>query len=222
MVKVKVKRTLVQALRLCAGRTAHRWSRSIALPFHDHGTRRGEGLASRPGRSFTPGKDPVPIAQETVWAPGPVWTSAENLVPTGIRSPDRPTRSQSLYRLCYPAYKKYGALLKWNRQGKSELFRVKSVPVTVRPIQVSHKLVWDGTRDCTVQDCWLTTSDVVQLPISKSLLVLLSYKQAYFKKYSVTTWKCTCLGLLVLRCQYFKECLIFHVSHSLCLHLLNK
>ena len=37
----KVKVTLVQALRLCTGRTAHRGSRVIALPFHDHGTRRG-------------------------------------------------------------------------------------------------------------------------------------------------------------------------------------
>ena len=36
-----VKCTLVQALRLCAGRTAHRGSRGIALPFGDHGTRRG-------------------------------------------------------------------------------------------------------------------------------------------------------------------------------------
>jgi len=26
-----------------------------------------------------PGKDPVPIVQEAGWAPGPVWTGAENL-----------------------------------------------------------------------------------------------------------------------------------------------
>ena len=51
-----VKCTLVQALRLCAGRTVHRGSRGIALPFHDHGTRRGEGSGSRPGRSLLPGK----------------------------------------------------------------------------------------------------------------------------------------------------------------------
>ena len=37
-------------------------------------------------------------------APWPVWTGAENLVPTGIRTPDRPARSQWLYRLRYPAY----------------------------------------------------------------------------------------------------------------------
>jgi hypothetical protein len=51
----------------------------------------------------TPGKDPVPIVQEAGWAPGSVWTCAENLAPTRIRSPDRPARSQSLYRLSYPA-----------------------------------------------------------------------------------------------------------------------
>jgi hypothetical protein len=37
----KVKVTLVQALRLCTGRMAHRGSRGIALLFYDRGTRRG-------------------------------------------------------------------------------------------------------------------------------------------------------------------------------------
>ena len=48
-----------------------------------------------------PEKDPVPVVQEAGWASGPVWTGA---APTGIRSPDRPARRQSLYRLRYPAY----------------------------------------------------------------------------------------------------------------------
>jgi hypothetical protein len=42
---------------------------------------------------FTLGNEPVPIVQEAGWAPGLVWTVAENLAPTGIRSPDRPARS---------------------------------------------------------------------------------------------------------------------------------
>ena len=46
----------------------------------------GEWSAARPGRTLPPGKDPVPILHEAGWAPGPVWTGAENLVPTGIRS----------------------------------------------------------------------------------------------------------------------------------------
>ena len=41
MEKVKVKRTLLQALRLCTGLTAHRGSRGIAILFLDHGTRSG-------------------------------------------------------------------------------------------------------------------------------------------------------------------------------------
>ena len=97
----KVKCTLVQALRLCTDRTAHRGSRGIALPFHDHGTRRGWGVSVTPRPLFTPGKDPVPAR----WAPGPVWTGEENLTPIGIRSTDRPTSSLSLYRLRYPAHK---------------------------------------------------------------------------------------------------------------------
>jgi hypothetical protein len=52
---------------------------------------------SLPGR-LTPRKVPVP----NMWSPGPVWTGTENIAPTGIRSPDRPGRSKSLYRLSYP------------------------------------------------------------------------------------------------------------------------
>ena len=55
--KVKLKCTPLQALRLCTGRTAHRGSRGIDLLFHDNGTRRGEGSASRPGR-FLPRERP--------------------------------------------------------------------------------------------------------------------------------------------------------------------
>jgi hypothetical protein len=76
--------------------------RGIDLPFRDLGARRGGWSAPRPGR-FTPGKNPVPIVQEAGWAPGPVWTGAKNRTPIGIRSPDRPARGQSLYRLSYPA-----------------------------------------------------------------------------------------------------------------------
>ena len=32
---------------------------------------------------------------------GPVWTGVENLASTGIRSPDRPARSESLYGVSY-------------------------------------------------------------------------------------------------------------------------
>jgi hypothetical protein len=36
---------------------------------------------------------------EAGWAPGAFWTGAESLAHTGIRSPDLPACSESLYRL---------------------------------------------------------------------------------------------------------------------------
>ena len=51
-------------------------------------------------------KDPVPIVQEAGWAPGPVWTGAENLAPTGIRSTDLPSRS-SVAELSWPLSTSY-------------------------------------------------------------------------------------------------------------------
>jgi hypothetical protein len=54
-------------------------------------------------RPFNPWEtDPVPTVQEAGMRPGPVWTGAENLIPTGIRSADCPAHKGSLYRLRYP------------------------------------------------------------------------------------------------------------------------
>ena len=44
----------------------------------------GDGSASIRGHFITPWKDPVPIVQETGWAPGQVWTGAENSAPPGF------------------------------------------------------------------------------------------------------------------------------------------
>ena len=37
------------------------------------------GWLTPPPGCFTPGKDPVPTAWETGWAPSPLWTGVENL-----------------------------------------------------------------------------------------------------------------------------------------------
>ena len=51
--------------------------------------------------ALLPGKTRFLLYRRLGWAPEPVWTGAENLAPTGIRSLDRPVRSKSLYRLSY-------------------------------------------------------------------------------------------------------------------------
>ena len=82
---------------------AQKVGRGIALLSHDRGTRRGWVVSSMPRPHFTPGIDPVPILQETGWAPGPVWTGGKSR-PHRDSIPDRPDRSHSLYRQRYPAH----------------------------------------------------------------------------------------------------------------------
>ena len=57
----KLKGTLVQALRLCKGRTVHSGSRGIALPFHDHVTRRGWEVIVKPRPLLPRGKTRYPL-----------------------------------------------------------------------------------------------------------------------------------------------------------------
>ena len=66
----------------------------------------GMGVRRHTSVALPPGKDPVPIVQEVGWASEPFWRGAENLASTGIRSSDRPARSQSLYRPRYTAHNK--------------------------------------------------------------------------------------------------------------------
>ena len=79
-------------------------SRGTALLFLGHRHSRWGGGQPHASAASTPGKASVPIVQEAGWAPGPVWTGAENLAPTGIEFPGRPARSQLQYRLSYPAH----------------------------------------------------------------------------------------------------------------------
>jgi len=50
----------------------------------------------------SPGKTRYPLYRRLGGPPGAVGMGVGNLVLTGIRSTDRPARSESLYRLCYP------------------------------------------------------------------------------------------------------------------------
>ena len=74
--------------------------RGIALVFHDHGTRRRRVVNSTPPPYFTPGKDPVPTAQEAGWVSGPVWMGGKS-PPPGFDPQTIQPVAQSLYRLSY-------------------------------------------------------------------------------------------------------------------------
>ena len=101
--KVKVKVTLVQALRLCTGRTAHRGSRGIALLFHDQRYKKGvRGQRHAPAALYPPGKTRYLLYRRLGGPQGRSGQVRKISPPTGIRSTDRPARSQSLHLLSYP------------------------------------------------------------------------------------------------------------------------
>jgi hypothetical protein len=63
-----------------------------------------EWSAARPGRSLLPGNTRHPLYRGLDGPQGRFGQMRKISPPTGIRSPDRPARSQSLYRLSYRAH----------------------------------------------------------------------------------------------------------------------
>jgi len=131
-----------------------------------NGIRRGWGVSVKPRPLFTPGKDLVPIVQEADWAPGPVWTGADNLAPTGIRSPDRPARSQSLYRPRYLAHENgKESSLSAHANGINELYIAQCMwRVTVHVVSEYPFCVYSSGRMtgwllnlCPICLCWTFT-----------------------------------------------------------------
>ena len=81
--KVKIKVTLVQALRLCTGHTARRGITGIALHFHDHGTTRGWAVSVTP-RSLPPGKSRYPLYRRLGGPQGRSGQVRKNSPPSGF------------------------------------------------------------------------------------------------------------------------------------------
>ena len=70
---------------------------------------RGGGLSTPCPGFFTPGNNAVAIIWEAGWPPGQVWTCAENLDSTGIRSPYR--AALSVLMVCSPYQ-----ILRWSNR----------------------------------------------------------------------------------------------------------
>ena len=95
-------------------------------------------FSSKPRPHFTPGKDLVPILQEAGWATGPVWTGGKSR-PHQDSIPDRPARSQSLYRLSYPAHKiRHGMLKRARTRGEIPHIYL-NIPTEKNPTQCTDR-----------------------------------------------------------------------------------
>jgi hypothetical protein len=98
----------------------------------------GEGSASRPGHFLPPGKTRYPLYRRLNRPQG--WSGQVRKIssPTGIRSPHRPARSQSLYRLRYRA-----------RLGTCWLLKIESKACLLRDLETNKMqdnitLHWPG------------------------------------------------------------------------------
>ena len=94
--QVKAKCTLVQALRLCTGCTAQRGSRGIAVLFHDQRHQKGVSGQCQSPAALYPRERPGTHCTGDLVGPRAGLERCGKSRPTGIRSPDRPARSQSL------------------------------------------------------------------------------------------------------------------------------
>jgi hypothetical protein len=72
---------------------AQRGYRGMDLIILNLGARWAWVVSATPRPLYELESAPVSIVKEAGWAPGPVWTGAENLAHTEIRSPDRPAGS---------------------------------------------------------------------------------------------------------------------------------
>jgi len=176
----KVKYNLLQALKLCTGHTAHRGSKSIALLFLDHGTRRGWGVSVTPRPICTSGKEPVPIVQEAGW----VWTGAENLAPTGIRSPDPPARRQSLYQLSYPSQTKYYRTLRSQKSDHFSLFTI-TVGAGLRSLHFVHLIL----MSCIPHNLWRCSTKHFPPSVAHSLRTSCEKNQLCYKCQGFLAWQ---------------------------------
>ena len=78
------------------GPERERERRGIAYSFSNLGARWGWVVNAKPRMLYPRERHLVPIVQEVGWAPKAVWKGAENVAVPGVRSPDRPARSESI------------------------------------------------------------------------------------------------------------------------------
>jgi len=139
-------------------------------------TRRGWGVSVTPRPLFTPGKDSVPLLQEAEWAPGPIWTGAENLAPTGIRSPDRPVHIQSLSWLRCPVH-----IRKWWWDSN-----YNTINITFLPSRSVRRSLHFANFYCY----WHTSYEIISSSqILSNCYTFLRFIYIYFYIYMYTFWR---------------------------------
>ena len=117
----------------------------------------GEWSAARPDRTLPPRRTRCPLYRRLGgWAPGPVWTGEESR-PHRDSIPDRPARSQSLYRLSYRAHVIITIKLTYNSR---PIIQIKFSPAfcKLNTRALSHNMFSSSFRNCPSARCVLAAS----------------------------------------------------------------
>jgi hypothetical protein len=134
--------------------------------------------------AFTAGKDPVPIVQETGWAPG---IGAKNLAPTRIQSPDLPARSRLVYQLRYPG--PWWSRICWFVLSPSEENRTISQNI----------MFWRNWDDGSVQKF----DGSVQKCVIKYFYMIVIHFQTWFLSSAATSQKLILSWTELYYCSYY-------------------
>jgi hypothetical protein len=105
-----------------------------------NGTRSCKGVSVTPRPLFTPRKNPVPNVQKAVWAPGPVWTGAEDIAPPGfdLRTV-QPVASHYTNSATRPT-REFTFLSKFRENKLGNNLRLRRVPVTTVAMEEHQEL----------------------------------------------------------------------------------
>jgi hypothetical protein len=119
-----------------------------------------EGSASRPGRSLPQGKTRYPLYRRLGGPQGRSAQVRKILSPTGIRSPDLPVRSQSLYRLGYPARARHIKVIVRRKVSRVHAREVYKVSGGTDPLflKIDTKCTENGQPHAPKQFCLRQTS----------------------------------------------------------------
>ena len=116
-------------------------STGIALPFHDLGASMGVGGQHHAPAALRPRKTAYPLYGRPGRPQGRSGRVRKISPPTGIRSPDRPARSESLYRLSYPDPSLYRRLNIIHKFANNKFLYVKVKIKAITVCEISYEFV---------------------------------------------------------------------------------
>jgi hypothetical protein len=198
-----LKLCLVLKFTLSQASWPWRGGRGITMPTLNLGTRRGWVVSNMPQQLYPPGKTWYPLYRRLSGPQGRSGHVQKIPPPTGIRSPDRPARSQLLYRLSYPAHLKL-CIYVWNFVS---MYARHFSKFTLFPTAVSHLHIHSVTmlwsKECT-------------LSLWTDIFIMVTYDSHKAGAITITNTEMTtcCNQITTIICSFYFNVYSWPVHHT--------